>query len=281
MSKKLSFIGLLFCCAFSVKAQQNLVLNGSFELNNPIIDSITGLVNCWNDFFPIADYNSTIFYSTHFGDDNTSTLWKIPCLACSPQILWGDIAKNGSYVLSLYGRDELVILPWAPDDTVHNTKQGKISLALETPLSFEERYKLSFWIKDPPPEPNCMYQKNNYVNVGISNYDNQLGRHLITTNYGDTIWQEYTYIFETQMAEEYITVTAGVNDTIDYAVFIDHFVLTETEEPLTVGINEEAQQEKKLLKIVDILGKESSPNKKGLLFYIYNDGTVVKKVFVE
>ena len=126
-----------------------------------------------------------------------------------------------------------------------------------------------------------MQGKNNYINVGISNYEDSLGRHLITTNYGDTIWQEYTYIFETQMAEEYITVTAGVNDTIDYAVFIDHFVLTETEEPLTVGINEEAQQEKKLLKIVDILGKESSPNKKGLLFYIYNDGTVVKKVFVE
>ena len=119
------------------------------------------------------------------------------------------------------------------------------------------------------------------MNVGISNYDNQLGRHLITTNYGDTIWQEYTYVFETQNAEQYITVTAGVNDTIDYGVFIDHFVVTETEEPLTTGVNEVAQQEKQLVKIVDILGKESSPNKKGLLFYIYNDGTVEKKVFVE
>jgi len=117
--------------------------------------------------------------------------------------------------------------------------------------------------------------------VGISNYNNQLGRHLITSNYGDTIWQEYTYVFETQDAEEYITVTVGVNDTIDYGVFIDHFVLTETEEPLTTGINELSGKNKQLLKIVDVLGKESSPNKKGLLFYIYSDGTVEKRIVIE
>ena len=41
-----------------------------------------------------------------------------------------------------------------------------------------------------------------------------------------------------------------------------------------------AQQEKHLLKIVDILGKESK-SKKGLLFYIYSDGTVEKKIIIE
>ena len=82
------------------------------------------------------------------------------------------------------------------------------------------------------------------------------------------------------MAEEYITVTVGVNDTIDYAVFIDHFVLTETQESLTTGINEISQEEKKLLKILDILGRESK-SKKGLLFYIYSDGTVEKKLIVQ
>ena len=276
--KKLIFIAFLFC-AFILKAQQNLVLNGSFEINNPIVDSITGLVNCWNDFSPIADYNNTIFYSTHFGDDNTSTLWKIPCLACSPQTLWGEIAKDGDHVISLIGRDEVIVLP-PPDGTIHLIKKGKISLELSIPLSEEKRYKLSFWIKDPPPEPNCIYQKNNYINVGISNYNNQLGRHLITSNYGDTIWQEYTYVFETQNAEEYITVTVGVNDTIDYGVFIDHFVITETEEPLTTGINELNGNNRKLLKIVDILGKESK-SKKGLLFYIYSDGTVEKRLVIE
>jgi len=35
------------------------------------------------------------------------------------------------------------------------------------------------------------------------------------------------------------------------------------------------------IKIVDILGKESSSSKKGLLFYIYDDGTVEKRIMIE
>ena len=38
---------------------------------------------------------------------------------------------------------------------------------------------------------------------------------------------------------------------------------------------------KELLKIVDILGREAIHKKNTLLFYIYSDGTVEKKVFVE
>ena len=84
------------------------------------------------------------------------------------------------------------------------------------------------------------------------------------------------------MAEEYITVTVGVNGMIDYGVFIDNFVVTETEEPLTTGVNEiYTNSKKQLLKIVDILGKESSPNATGLLFYIYSDGTVEKRIVIE
>tara|TARA_B110000116_G_scaffold43512_1_gene35990 strand:+ start:1055 stop:1369 length:315 start_codon:yes stop_codon:yes gene_type:complete len=44
---------------------------------------------------------------------------------------------------------------------------------------------------------------------------------------------------------------------------------------------EEIVHNKHLLKIVDILGKESSPNKKGLLFYIYDDGTVEKRIIIK
>ena len=38
---------------------------------------------------------------------------------------------------------------------------------------------------------------------------------------------------------------------------------------------------KKLIKIVDVLGRKTIHKKNTLLFYIYNDGTVEKKVFVE
>jgi len=277
--KKLSLITLLFCCAFTIKAQ-NLILNGSFENNTPPLDSLNN-GNCWIGLSTKIDYENTIHYSYHFGDDYTISLFKLPCLVCFPPASWGGIAKDGDWALMMASWAETVILP-PPDDSIYFVKQGKISLELNIPLSEEKRYKLSFWIKEPPPDSlfDCINSKNNYINVGISNYNNQLGRHLITTNYGDSIWQEYTYVFETQNAEEYITVTVGVNDTIDYTVFIDHFVLTETEEPLTTGINELNGINRHLLKITDILGKESK-SKKGLLFYIYSDGTVEKKLIIE
>ena len=269
--KKLILIAFLFC-AFSVKAQQNLVLNGSFELNSA--------TQCADELDTKVEYDNTVSSSTHFGDKYTTYLLNGSCLSCSPPVSWGGGSEDGNWILAIHGQDETHILP-PPLDTIHIIKQGKISLELDAPLLSTKRYKLSFWIKDPPPEPICITAKNNYVNVGISNYEDSLGRHLITTNYGDTLWQEYTFVFETQMAEEHITVTVGVNGIIDYSVFIDDFVLVETTEPLTTGINELNTNNKQLVKIVDILGKESKPNKKGLLFYIYSDGTVEKKLIIE
>ena len=191
---------------------------------------------------------------------------------------WG--AKDGNYFLYIGGEDKPVYFPSWPD-TIHLIKQAKISLKLSEPLSENKRYKLSFFIKDTPPPPTCFLERQNYISVGISNFEDQFGTHLITTNYGDTIWQEYSWVFETQNAEEYITVTVGVNDTIDYDILIDDFVLVETTEPLTTGINELSGMNKELLKIVDILGKESKPQQKGLLFYIYRDGTVEKRLVIE
>jgi len=142
---------------------------------------------------------------------------------------------------------------------------------------------LSFWIKKPPPTfypTYCLKDfRNNYISVGISSTNDAFGTHLITSPYGDTVWQQYSVVFNTQNAEEYITVKVGVNDTIDYGVFIDNFVLVETTEP--VSVQELNGNNKQLLKIVDILGIESKSNKKGLLFYIYSDGTVEKRLVIE
>ena len=38
---------------------------------------------------------------------------------------------------------------------------------------------------------------------------------------------------------------------------------------------------KELLKIVDVLGRETFPRKNTTLFYIYNDGIVEKKIIIE
>ena len=66
-----------------------------------------------------------------------------------------------------------------------------------------------------------------------------------------------------------LTDSVGCQGSSNCYIFID---------PLMV---EEIVHNKHLLKIVDILGKESSPNKKGLLFYIYDDGTVEKRIIIK
>ena len=126
----------------------------------------------------------------------------------------------------------------------------------------------------------CYDPPSNYIRVGISNSNNQFGTHLITTPLGTDNWQQYSIVFNTQNAEEHITVEiGGTNDTIQYNnAYIDNFVLVETtEQPNAIY---EINNNKQLLKIVDVLAKESK-FKKGLLFYIYSDGTVEKKIIVE
>lgn len=166
--KFLSLITSLFCCALSIKAQVNLVLNGSFELNS-IVPPNTDLLNT------SSDYDSHVMYSHHFGDDHTTSIWEIPFLVCSPPVLWGGGAKDGDAVLELYAIEQIIILP---PDTFLNIKQGKISLKLDAPLSNVKRYKLSFWIKYTPIISPCPFDiENNYINVGISNYEDQLWRY--------------------------------------------------------------------------------------------------------
>ena len=153
----------------------------------------------------------------------------------------------------------------------------KISFGLSQPLSNEQSYKLSFYIRKPPPPVPCSQNaKNNYINVGISNNNNSFGTHLITSPLGDSVWTQYSVVFNTQNAEEYVTVEAGTGDTTNWVIHVDNFELS-----TVTGIDEVGYYNRQLLKIVDILGKESSPNKKGLLFYIYSDGTVEKRIVIE
>ena len=41
------------------------------------------------------------------------------------------------------------------------------------------------------------------------------------------------------------------------------------------------EENRQLVKIVDILGREVEPSNNIILFYIYDDGTVDKKIIVE
>ena len=108
--KRISLITLLFCCALTAKAQVNLVLNGSFELNNPLIfiDTATGVVSgdsCYHDMITKIDYENVILYSYHFGNESTTLLVKDSCLVCFPSVYWGGGGGGPKRKLfSCYGR---------------------------------------------------------------------------------------------------------------------------------------------------------------------------------
>ena len=58
----------------------------------------------------------------------------------------------------------------------------------------------------------------------------------------------------------------------DISVYVDSCI---------TGVNETYESNKELLKITDILGRESKPTPNASFFYRYNDGTVEKRIIVE
>ena len=74
------------------------------------------------------------------------------------------------------------------------------------------------------------------------------------------------------------TALASINWTVNNSIDSQHYFSLDCN---ATAINEAQQQKKQLLKIVDILGKESEPASNTPLFYIYNDGTVEKRIIVE
>jgi hypothetical protein len=49
----------------------------------------------------------------------------------------------------------------------------------------------------------------------------------------------------------------------------------------TTNLGENTISAKKILKATDLLGRETKGNKNELLFYIYDDGSVEKRIIVE
>ena len=269
--KKLGIILLVFC-ACNLQAQ-NLVLNGSFEQNNETQCYRSMNTTTWNG--TVA--NSTSYYSA-------VSLLNDSCVTCPyfPNYFWGGGAQEGHWFATVYSE-------------VHYNQPGtfwmqsKFSLELDSALKNTTNYKLTFYIKDPDNYPtdttSCYDVAGNYIQVGISNSATNLGTHLITTPLGTDDWQQYSVVFNTTNAEQHLTIEVGVGDTNNLVVYIDNFAIEETTEPATVFVtatNEmHTSSKKQLLKIVDILGKESKPTPNSVLFYIYSDGTVEKKLIIE
>jgi hypothetical protein len=308
--KKLTLILLMFC-AFTIKAQPNLILNGSFE------DNI--ITTCYMDTYP-NDFNDSVANITSFGSNLGMLNDSCPGCPEFPGTYWGGGAQEGHWFMVTASR--------AFYSSVGNGWSRSIfSFHLSDTLNNLTNYKLSFYIKKPPVPPvitpTCYSTQNNSINIGVSSSATNYGTIIYQSPLGGLDWTQHSVVFNITNTAEYITVQTAIGDTNDYVVFIDNFVLVETTEQATVSVtvnniphtsncinnacidpldgtgtysnfydcaascsttatNEiQANPKKYLLKIVDVLGKESKPTATGLLFYIYSDGTVEKRIIIE
>ena len=91
----------------------------------------------------------------------------------------------------------------------------------------------------------------------------------------DQIWQMpadtfFQYIPQVAGLYQYVCTPHIPNGMIGEFIVIDG----------TTSINEDTSN-KELIKVIDILGRERNKNKNQPLFYIYDDGTVEKKIIFE
>ena len=82
-----------------------------------------------------------------------------------------------------------------------------------------------------------------------------------------------------------LTALIDINGNVWTCMVCDTIVWNGTSWMMKTGqvtaINELNSSNRELLKVVDILGRNANGNKNEPLFYIYNDGTVEKRIVVE
>jgi thiol-disulfide isomerase/thioredoxin len=78
-----------------------------------------------------------------------------------------------------------------------------------------------------------------------------------------------------------ITTSGSYTSTFTNVLGCDSVATLEFTLGSALSVNDASYNTKKILKVVDLLGRESAGKKNETLFYIFNDGTVEKRIIVE
>jgi hypothetical protein len=269
--KKIVFILIMFC-AFTTKAQ-NLVMNGSFEHNNFLPP------NCPTDISN-AIYNASVDSSTSitkwsfYGMNN---LFYEGCIIGSlPPVLPGfvvpdEVVYDKDFSLVIAARDSMI------NNWHHYTWNG-VTLELSQTLLLGSYYKLSYYQKVITPNVFGTPYGPGALEIGISEHDTSFGVAVDTIAYNDYTWEKIEFVFQATIPAKHLSIKGHPLLGQDAAI-VDNFVLT-LDSFAVLGVNEQVL-EKQLLKITDVLGRESKPTPNVPLFYRYDDGTVEKRIIVE
>ena len=123
------------------------------------------------------------------------------------------------------------------------------------------------------------------ADFSFTQYNDSISCTNLSTNYESVVWDfgDGYFSFDENAVHTYnaagnytITLSALTNDgcLLDSIFSIVTVVSTTT-------VEEDNSATKKLIKIIDILGREVVPNSNQTLFYQFNDGTTEKKIVVE
>lgn len=286
--KKLLLISIIFTSLFSLA--QNLVPNSGFEL--------TGTVPCgWSNSSTefdnsIVDWNSP----TNGTPDIQSTLLAQSCWNNQPNSIYtGPGCSTGSQVPHS-GNNFAGFYTYTPS----LTQREYLQVQLSEPMVPGNMYYVKLYVSSAD---QAKYTTNN-IGVGFSTSSTftstiaELG-YMPEILFTDVISDETNWVLLMDSivpaeAYEYIIIGNFLDDVSTNAVtgsgctngayyYCDDICIstdTATCES-SVGINELLKPEKKLLRIVDTMGRETKNKSNTILIYIYSDGTTEKVFRVE
>jgi hypothetical protein len=250
------FIYSIALLIWAGKSPAQSVLNGSFEYHNATA--------C--DEMDNMDFN---FYSTGikaYGFIGRFTYVNDSCVNIFGEDTHYSIPFHNNWSLSIYNWDTI---------PMGVSALSQLTIQLSAPLIQGDWYKLTFYSKAPlGPPPPAIYCEGSRIQLGIATSATDFGDFIYEAPRADSNWTQQSVVFQAPNNGQYLSIET-IEESGKYGIQLDHFVLsTDT----TSAITELNGRTPKLLRIVDILGKETTAKPNSPLFYLYEDGTVEKKM---
>ena len=264
---------------------QNMVVNGDFE--DHLLNTVVGMTpQCYSSissaFMPTTPYwegfwNFSYYNITGTCDNGGAFNWlyeDCPIIidTTGGVTSWGDIGEDppsGTHYVLLAAYN------------LTTPREDVLNFSLNSIVEDGNWYKLSYYIKYFPQLPSLLYQPhgdNTQLKFSLGNDSLCFGNQILHTSVvPDSVWTKQTVVFQANANYDFLSLKTCVIDTGTHAVLLDNIVLT-TDTATSV---QEYVQEPKLVRIVDMLGRETQPKKNTPLFYLFDDGTVEKRLVIE
>lgn len=270
MTKKGVFILLFICTAYLSNAQIS-VLNGSFE-------NFT-----FTDCYDAIDVSDELYFNSNLQHFASIIYYNGVVPSWLQEFdLFSDTCTYSSPLNTITPPNGISYIGLVSSDTSgFSGKLDAFSLELSDSLIIGNWYSISYYHHKGGNSHTTSFPSHrpSRTEIGVSLIYNEFGDSLFTSSYTTNSWTKEEFIFQAITPSKHITVKPIKEAGRRYQL-VDNFEIREVEAPPPSSISE-YNSEPKLLRVVDMLGRESKPQPNTPLFYIYGDGTVEKKVIIE